>query len=69
MVYKEKTQYSPGEICDAKSKQDIQKTSLLQLLIVKGFIMYITLTILIFNNTFSIRPHNLFGTENSALSK
>ena len=26
MFYKEKAQYCPGEICDVKSKQDIQKT-------------------------------------------
>src|SRR4051812_40193684 len=27
LFYKEKAQYCPGEICDVKSKQDIQKTS------------------------------------------
>ena len=43
MFYKEKAQYCPGEICDVKSKQDIQKTSKVQILIVFGFIAYIFL--------------------------
>src|SRR5450755_1574290 len=41
IFHKEKAQYCPGEICDAKSKQDIQKTSIVQLLVVFGFILYI----------------------------
>jgi hypothetical protein len=65
LVYKEKAQYCPGEVCDAKSRQDIQKTSLLQLLIVIGFIVYITLTVFLFNDSFSVKPHNLFGIESS----
>jgi len=69
MVYKEKAQYCPGEVCDVKSKQDIQKTSLFQLLIVVGFIVYITLTVFLFNGTFSEKPHNLFGAEKSAQIK
>jgi hypothetical protein len=69
MVYKEKAQYCPGEVCDVKSKQDIQKTSWFQILIVVGFIAYITLTVFLFNSTFSQKPHNLFGPETSAQAK
>jgi len=69
LVYKEKAQYCPGEVCDAKSKQDIQKTSGIQVFIVLGFIAYITLTVFLFNHNFSVKPHNLFGTENSAKTK
>ena len=69
LVYKEKAQYCPGEVCDAKSKQDIQKTSGSQILIVIAFIVYITLTVFIFNSTFSKKPHNLFGDEESAQLK
>lgn len=69
MIYKEKAQYCPGEVCDAKSKQDIQKTSVVQLLIVLGFIAYIFLAIFLFNNTFSVKPHPLFGVENNTQSK
>ncbi len=34
---KEKMQYCPGEICDVKARQEIQKTSFLQIGIVIGF--------------------------------
>jgi len=66
MVYKEKAQYCPGEVCDVKSKQEIQKTSKVQLMIVFGFIVYIVLAVFLLNNTFSKKPYDLFGIENSA---
>ena len=50
MFYKEKAQYCPGEVCDVKSKQDIQKTSMVQLLIVVAFIGYIILIISLIND-------------------
>ncbi len=61
LINKEKTQYCPGELCDKRSRQDIQKTSAVQLLIIVGFIAYIFLSILLFNNYFSKKPHDLFG--------
>ena len=61
MVYKEKAQYCPGEVCDVKSRQEIQKTSLVQVLLVVGFIAFIVLTVVLLNDTFSIKPHDLFG--------
>jgi hypothetical protein len=69
LVYKEKAQYCPGEVCDKKSKQDIQKTSGTQVFIVLGFIVYIILTVYIFNDSFTVKPHNLFGTEKSRHAK
>lgn len=66
MVYKEKAQYCPGEVCDVKSKQDIQKTSKAQLLIVFCFIVYILFIVFTFNDTFSNKPYDLFGLESSA---
>ena len=69
MVYKEKAQYCPGEICDVKSRQDIQKTSWVQLVIVFGFISFIVLTVFLFNDIFSVEPHNLFEVENSVHSE
>ena len=65
MFYKEKAQYCPGELCDVKSKQDIQKTSLIQLLIVFGLIAYIFLTAFLFNDNFSKKPFDMFGTNSS----
>ena len=69
MVYKEKAQYCPGEICDVKSRQDIQKTSWVQLIIVFGFISFIVLAVFLFNDIFSVEPHNLFEVENSVHSE
>jgi hypothetical protein len=69
MFYKEKAQYCPGEVCDVKSKQDIQKTSMVQILIVFGFIAYIFLAIFFFNDHFSKKPYDLFGINSSAQSK
>ena len=69
MFYKEKAQYCPGEVCDAKSKQDIQKTSGVQLLIVFAFIAFIFLTAFLFNDHFSKQPYDLFGINASAQSK
>jgi hypothetical protein len=69
LFYKEKAQYCPGEVCDAKSKQDIQKTSWLQLFIVFVFIAIIFLTGYLFNNQFSKKPYDLFGIFPSAQSK
>ena len=69
LFYKEKAQYCPGEVCDVKSKQDIQKTSGLQVIIVFGFIAYIFLTVFLFNDHFSKKPYDLFGIFASAQSK
>jgi hypothetical protein len=69
LVYKDKAQYCPGEVCDVKSKQDIQKTSGAQWLILLGLIAFIYLTVLFFNDQFSKRPYDLFGIYGSAKSK
>ena len=69
LVYKEKAQYCPGEVCDAKSKQDIQKTSMVQVLIVLGFIGCIILTVFLFNEEFSKKPYDLFGINKSGQNK
>ena len=59
-IYKEKAQYCPGEVCELKDKQDIQKTSKVQLLIVLFFVVYIVLIVMLFNDTFSVEPTDLF---------
>jgi len=61
LFYKEKAQYCPGEVCDKKSKHDIQKTSMIQILIVFAFIAYVSLTAILFNEHFSKQPYDLFG--------
>ncbi|NQV31005.1 MAG: DUF4395 domain-containing protein [Candidatus Marinimicrobia bacterium] len=65
MIYKEKAQYCPGEVCDLKSKQEIQNISKVQIIIVAVFIGYMWLTILFFNDILVAPPYDLFGLESS----
>ena len=69
MIYKEKAQYCPGEACDGKSRQSIQKTSGSQLLIVLGFVALIFVVGSLFNQQLSKKPHNLFAINNTTESK
>ena len=69
LFFKDRVQYCPGEACDVKSKQDIQKISTVQIFIVFGFIVFILLTAFLFNDKFNKMPHNLFGIENSIQPK
>lgn len=60
IFYKEKAQYCPGEICELKDRQEIQKISKLQLFIILGLIVFIVILNLIFKDYFSIAPTTLF---------
>jgi hypothetical protein len=63
LFYKGKTQYCPGEVCDKKSKQAIQKTSFVQLLIVLAFIGSVILAGILFQAKISKQPYDLFGIQ------
>jgi hypothetical protein len=69
LFHKEKSQHCPGEVCDVKSKQDIQKTSWSQLVVVFGFVAYVVLTSFLFNDYFSKKPYDLFGIFGSEQTK
>jgi hypothetical protein len=58
--YGRKTQYCPGEVCEIKDRHEIQKTSWTQILIVLGFIAFIVVSVILFNETFSVKPQDLF---------
>jgi hypothetical protein len=64
--YKEKAQYCPGEICEAKVKQEIQKVSLMQIGIVISFIAFILSTAYLFNDNFKVKPTELWVLLKSA---
>ena len=64
-VFKGKAQYCPGEICNAKDKQDIQKISLPQVGIVIGFIALVLITAYLFNDDFSETPTELWAIVSS----
>jgi hypothetical protein len=63
LFFKDKVQYCPGEVCDLKQKQDIQKTSKSQILILLVFIAFIFLTVYLMNDRFSEKPYDLLGNN------
>jgi hypothetical protein len=63
-VNKEKAQYCPGEICDAKAKQEIQEISWSQIVIVVSFITAIILMSYLLNETFAEKPRDLWNLLN-----
>ena len=69
LFFKDKVQYCPGEVCDVKQKQDIQKTSISQFLILLAFIAFIFLTVSVMGSRFSEKPHDFFGTKNTEQTK
>lgn len=60
MFHKSKAQYCPGEICDTKHKQAIQKVSGMQLLVLLGMVVFVFIISLAFSDNFRVKPHNLF---------
>ena len=60
-MYKEKTQYCPGEVCEIKDRHEIQKTNLPQWVIVIAFIAYIISIVYLFNDNFKVPPRELFS--------
>jgi len=69
LFHKEKAQRCPGEVCDVRSKKDIQRTSGAQLLIVFAFVTSIFITAWLLNDQFSKQPYDLFGIFASSKSK
>ncbi|MGZ3974906.1 MAG: hypothetical protein ACXVMI_11615, partial [Flavisolibacter sp.] len=64
-----KAKYCPGEVCDVRSREAIQKTSLIQLLIVFFLVVFIVVIGVLFNSSFSKQPYDLFGIYGSAKIK
>jgi len=65
LFFKEKVQYCPGEVCDVKSRQPIQKVSAAQLLITLLFTGAIVLAAFTLQQEFSKKPYDLFGVNNT----
>jgi hypothetical protein len=51
----------PGEVCDLKDRQPIQRTSGAQLAILLGLVAYVVLVAVIFHAGFGVKAHALFG--------
>lgn len=69
LFFKDKVQYCPGEVCELKDRQPIQKISGSQLIILLGFIVFIVMVVVFFHESFSIKPFDLFGLQNTAAAK
>lgn len=61
LFFKDKVQYCPGEVCDVKAKQEIQKVSKSQIIILFAFIAFIILLVIICKDFYSVKPFDLFG--------
>jgi hypothetical protein len=69
LFFKQKPQKCPGEICNVRAKQDIQKISKAQLLVVFVFVTLVFLTASLFNDSLSKKPYDLFGIYASSKAK
>jgi hypothetical protein len=67
LFFKDKVQYCPGEVCERRSRQAIQRTSARQLLVVLVFGVLVGIMGARFNRYFVKDPHYLF--ENNATAK
>lgn len=63
IFYKEKAQYCPGEVCTKESKQEIQRTSLAQVMVVFAFIASIYIGAVLFNDNLKVKPYDLLGID------
>lgn len=61
LFQKEKIQYCPGDICEVKAKQEIQKTSILQIVVLIGFIALVTTMTILFSDSFRAQPTDLWA--------
>lgn len=67
-VKKDKAQYCPGEICEVKDRQEIQKTSWSQVFIVLLYVAFIVATVYLMKDIYNIAPGDLWeilGTKSS----
>jgi hypothetical protein len=63
LIFKDKPHRCPGEVCDARSKQDIQKISRAQLIVVFAFIFFVVVAAWFFKDQFSKKPYDLFESS------
>jgi hypothetical protein len=68
LMYGEKAQYCPGEVCEIKERQPIQRTSSTQLAVVFAYIVLIFLMVRFLAPVINVPPHNLFGANTAKSS-
>jgi hypothetical protein len=68
LVYREKPTLCPGEVCEVKARQEIQRTSVGQWLVLIAFAGLIAVASMTLTRTLSTKPHPLFGGAKAATS-
>ena len=66
LIYKEKAQYCPGEVCEVKDRHPIQRTSVFHLVIVLLFAATLTGMGGLAHDVLSEKPTALFGADDHA---
>jgi hypothetical protein len=69
LMYGEKAQYCPGEVCDVKSKQPIQKTSGAQFAVMLSFVVLIFVMVRFLSPIVNVPPHDIFKGAPKSASK
>jgi hypothetical protein len=69
VVFKQRVQHCPGEVCDRKAKQDIQRTTAGQWLILLAFIGFLYALTTYAGGFYHRKPYDLFGLYSSAKPK
>lgn len=59
-IYKDKSQYCAGEVCEKTKKQDIQKISWTQILVLFFLVGFVILAIVFLNEQFAEKPKDLW---------
>jgi hypothetical protein len=63
LVYRKPPELCPGEVCEVKARQPIQKTSLAQVLVLVASIVLMVAATFTLTETLSARPQPLFAPE------
>jgi hypothetical protein len=61
LFFKNKVKYCPGEVCDVKQKQDIQRTSIGQFFVLLAFTAFVLVMVYLMNDRFSEKPYDMMG--------
>jgi hypothetical protein len=61
LVTRRKPELCPGEVCEVKDRQPIQRVSGAQLAILFGLVAYVVVVALVFHAGFGVKAHPLFG--------
>ena len=68
-VFRKKAQYCPGEVCEVRSRQPIQKTTWSQVFVLLGVAVVLTLFASRYSRFFTRQPYDLFGITTTAKTK